>query len=153
MTRSSIALSAGLGSLALLLGAFAFQHIAGLAPCPLCLWQRYPHAVAAVFGLAALALPMTILCWAGAAAALSSAGIGLYHVGVEQRWWTGPGTCSTGDVSGMSAEDLMAQIMAAPLVRCDEIAWAFAGISMAGWNAILSIGLAALWFAALRHKA
>ena len=150
MTRAQLALFAGLGSLALLLGAFAFQHLGGLAPCKMCIWQRYPHVIAVAVGAIAFFLPLVWIVAFGALAALTTAGVGLYHVGVEQRWWEGPSTCSSGGIGGISAEDLMAQIMSAPLVRCDEIAWQFAGLSMAGWNALLSFGLAGLWIYAIK---
>ncbi|GGH17867.1 dihydroneopterin aldolase [Cribrihabitans marinus] len=141
------------GSAALLLGAWGFQYLGGLAPCKLCYWQRYPHAVAALLGLAALALPGRALPLLGALAALATAGIGAFHAGVEQGWWSGPSTCSSGPVGGLSAEELMDQIMAAPLVRCDDIPWEMLGISMAGWNALISLGLAGLWLMAARARA
>ncbi len=150
MTRSPLALIAGLGSLALLLAAFAFQHLGGLPPCKMCIWQRYPHAIAFAIGVLAFFFPMSAIMVLGVLAALATAGIGLYHVGVEQRWWEGPSSCSAGSIGNLSPEDLMSQIMSAPLVRCDEIAWSLAGISMAGWNAIASIALAAFWIFALR---
>lgn len=136
---------AAAGSAAMLLGAFGFQHLADLPPCKMCLWQRWPHAAAAFIGAVTLALGWYRLAWAGALAALSTAAIGGYHAGVEQGWWEGPNTCTSGDVTGLSTEALMDQIMNAPLVRCDEIAWQFAGISMAGWNMIISLGLALIW--------
>jgi disulfide bond formation protein DsbB len=150
LTRQTLSLMAGLGSLALLLGAFGFQAL-GYAPCQMCLWQRYPHAIAAALGLLAFFVPLRILSALGALAALTTAGIGAFHVGVEQGWWQGPTACSGGDIGNLSPAQLMDQIMAAPLVRCDEIAWSLAGLSMAGWNAVLSLGLAALWLVALRR--
>lgn len=148
-TRRALTLLAALGSAALLGGAFLFQLL-GYAPCKMCIWQRYPHAIAIALGVFAVFIPGAWLLALGAFAALTTAGVGLYHVGVEQGWWEGPSTCSAGDIGGLSAEDLMAQIMNAPLVRCDEIAWQLAGISMAGWNALLSFVLAGLWIAAIR---
>ena len=142
---------AGLGSVALLLAAFAFQYVGGLAPCKLCLWQRWPHAAAALIAVIVLSTGWLRLAWLGAAAALTTAGIGLYHVGVEQGWWEGPTTCSSGPISGLTADELFDQILAAPLVRCDEIAWQFIGISMAGWNMIIACVLAALWLTAARR--
>lgn len=142
--QTLIALAAG-GSLALLLGAFAFQYLGGLAPCKLCLWQRWPHAAAVLVGLLALALPGRILPLVGAVAAIVAAALGLYHAGVEQGWWEGPATCTAGPVAGVSAEDLLNQILAAPLVRCDEVAWSLLGLSMASWNMVLSLGLAGVW--------
>ncbi|MFP4274676.1 MAG: disulfide bond formation protein B, partial [Paracoccaceae bacterium] len=98
------------------------------------------------------ALPGRALPLLGAAAALATAGIGGFHAGVEWGWWTGPQACSGGaPVGAMSVEDLTEQIMAAPLARCDEVPWALGGISMAGWNALLSLGLAALWLAAAQR--
>lgn len=146
----TIALAAG-GSAALLLGAYAFQHLGGLPPCKLCIWQRYPHVLAIVIALVALRLTNRLLAALGALAALTTAGIGLFHVGVEQGWWEGPTSCSAGPVGGLSADALLDQIMTAPLVRCDEIAWDMLGISMAGWNALFSLGLVALWLMAFRR--
>ncbi|AXI46886.1 disulfide bond formation protein B [Sulfitobacter sp. SK012] len=142
---------ATLGSAALLLGAFGFQHLGGMAPCKLCLWQRWPHAVAIAIGVLALVLNRVQLAWIGAIAALVSANIGLYHTGVEQGWWEGPTTCTSGAIGGLSADELLSQIMDAPLVRCDDIAWQMAGLSMAGWNMVLSLILAGLWIAAARR--
>lgn len=150
MTRTRLAIIAAGGSAALLLGAFFFQWL-GYAPCKLCLWQRWPHGAAIALGLAAAFLAWRWLLVAGAAAAALSGAIGIYHTGVERGWWQGPTTCTSGgDLSG-SAEDLLNQIMDAPLIRCDEVAWAFAGLSMATWNAILSFALAAIWLAAARR--
>lgn len=150
MTRSVLILAAAGGSLALLAGAFGFQHIGGLAPCEMCLWQRWPHAAAVLIGLIALVLPGRLLPLAGACSALATASIGVFHSGVERGWWQGPTTCTSGPVGGLSAEDLMAQIMAAPLVRCDEVPWELFGLSMASWNALASLGLAMLWLRAAR---
>ncbi|OZB16214.1 MAG: disulfide bond formation protein B [Rhodobacterales bacterium 34-62-10] len=145
-------LLAAAGSAALMLGALAFQHIGGMAPCKLCIWQRWPHGVAiAIGGVAALAvLPVRFLAGAGALAALATALIGGYHTGVERRWWEGPASCSGGGVADQSAQDLFAQIMAAPLVRCDEVPWEMLGLSMASWNAVVSLGLMGLWLMAWR---
>ncbi|WP_282096460.1 disulfide bond formation protein B [Epibacterium ulvae] len=142
---------AALGSAALLLGAFGFQHLGGFAPCKMCIWQRYPHAIAIGIGVLATVIPGAILPYLGALAALSTAGIGAFHFGVEQEWWEGPSTCTSGPIGNLTPEQLMEQIMTAPLVRCDEIAWSFMNISMAGWNAIASFALAILWISAARH--
>ncbi|MDC0135250.1 disulfide bond formation protein B [Sulfitobacter sp.] len=143
-------LLATLGSAAVLLGAYGFQHLGGMAPCKLCLWQRWPHGTAILIGLAILLTGEIRMAWMGAVAAFTTAGIGFYHVGVEQGWWEGPTSCTSNGVDKVSAEELLNQILAAPLVRCDDIAWQLAGISMAGWNAILSLGLVALWIQAMR---
>ncbi|QFS83355.1 disulfide bond formation protein B [Roseivivax sp. THAF40] len=152
MTRNSLILAAAGGSLALMLGALGFQYIGELPPCKLCYWQRYPHVAAIAIGLVALALPGRVLPALGALAALSTAAVGAYHAGVERGWWPGPDTCTSGDIGGLSTDDLMNQIMNAPMVRCDDIAWQLMGISMAGWNAILSLVLAGLWIAAFRKS-
>ncbi|WP_170638759.1 disulfide bond formation protein B [Ruegeria profundi] len=152
--RSTYVILAAGGSAALLLGAWGFQHIGGLAPCKMCIWQRYPHVAAVVIGALALVLPkLNPLPLIGALAAMITAGIGFFHAGVEQGWWEGPSTCTSGDIGGLSAEELMNQIMAAPLVRCDEIPWEMFGLSMAGWNAAISAVLVLLWLAAWRAKA
>jgi disulfide bond formation protein DsbB len=150
MTRTQLTLLAALGSAGLLAGAFLFQAL-GYAPCQMCVWQRYPHAVAIALGALALWLRAGALLALGALAALTTAGIGMFHAGVEQGWWQGPTACSGGGVDSLDPDALFDQIMAAPLVRCDEIPWELFGLSMAGWNALISFGLAALWVAALRR--
>lgn len=155
MTRNQLILLASLGSAALLAGAFAFQYIGGLAPCHLCLQQRYPHAVAVAIGVLALVIPMgltaRLLPLAGAAAALTTAGLGLYHTGVERHWWLGPTTCTSGSIGKLSAKDLLAQIQAAPVVKCDQVAWDMFGISMASWNMLAALVLVVIWVMAARR--
>ena len=148
MTQRAFIGLAAFGSFALLSGAFIFQSL-GYAPCPMCLWQRYPHVVAIVIGLIAFFLPGRILPLLGAAAALTTAGIGVFHTGVERGWWEGPSTCSSQPIGDLSPEELLDQIMNAPLVRCDEVAWQLLGLSMASWNALFSLGLASLWLMAV----
>ncbi len=139
------------GSAGLLLGALAFEYIGGMAPCPLCIWQRWPHVVA-LLGAGALVLASPIFALVGALGAATSGGIAVYHTGVERRWWSGPESCGAPDVSGLSADQLLAQIMEAPVVRCDEVPWELLGLSMASWNAVASFGIAALWLASLRLR-
>jgi disulfide bond formation protein DsbB len=150
-SRRNLTLLATLGSAGLLGGAFAFQYIGGMAPCQPCKYQRWPHGAAILIGLLVLATGWRGLAWAGALAALVTAGIGMFHVGVEQLWWEGLATCTAGSISGISTADLLnpAADVAAP-VRCDQIAWSLFGISMAGWNVILSLGLAGVWVMAAR---
>lgn len=153
MTRNMYILMAAGGSAALLAAAFAFQHLGGMAPCALCLWQRWPHAAAVLLGALALILGGRGFAWLGAIAALSTAGIGVYHTGVERGWWDGPSTCTGADIGTLSAEELFEQIMAAPLVRCDEVPWELLGLSMASWNAVAAVALAAMWVLAARAPA
>ncbi len=151
--RPMLTLIATLGSAALLGGAFAFQYIGGLAPCQLCLWQRWPHAAAILIGIIALTTGWRGLAWLGALSALATAGIGMFHVGVEQHWWEGLATCTAGSIAGISTADLLnPSVDVAPVVRCDEIAWAMLGISMAGWNVLISLGLAVVWAKAARSN-
>ncbi|MCA0871321.1 disulfide bond formation protein B [Seohaeicola saemankumensis] len=152
MTRKLLILIASAGSAAMLLGAFGFQYIGDMAPCKLCLWQRWPHAAAVLIGALALLLPGPLLPLLGALAALTTAGIGLYHTGVERGWWEGPTTCTSGPVGGLTPEQLMEQIMSAPLVRCDEVPWEMFTLSMASWNAIASLGFALIWLMAARAR-
>jgi len=122
------------------LGAvFVAQYGFGLAPCELCIAQRWPHGIAVVLGVAALLLPRfrtTLLALAALSLAIGG-GIAMYHVGVEQHWWQGPTAC-TGAATPNSLDALRAQLMAAQVVRCDEVAFRFLGLSMAGWNVLWS---------------
>ena len=149
-------IAAALGSAALMLGALAFQHIGGLAPCKLCIWQRYPHVIAIGLGLLALLLKNArarlLVIVAGAIAAATTAAIGIYHAGVEKGIFEGPTSCTSNGIGNVSPDELLTQILAAPLIRCDDIAWQLAGISMAGWNAIISLGLCLLWLMALKRS-
>lgn len=144
---SKLGLVAALGSGALLGGAYYFQYVVGLAPCTMCYWQRWPHMVAIVAGLCALAAYARprlalILLMVAVTALFATAAIGVFHVGVEYRWWAGPQTCSGNIPVGLTAEQLKKYLFGARMVRCDETAWSMWGISMAGWNAICSAGLA-----------
>ena len=127
---------------ALLLGAYLSQHLGGLAPCPLCLIQRYPHFAVLALGLAAALAGgrwrMVLLLLAGLAL-LVTAGYGVYHAGVEQGWFASG--CAA-PIAGGSVDDIRAQVMAAPLARCDEMPWSLVGVSLAGWNAIASVAIA-----------
>ena len=134
--------------IALLGGALGSQYFGGLHPCEMCYWQRWPHAAAILFAALAFTAPVessrsrTLTLLAAFAIAVSGA-IGVYHAGVEAKVFEGFTQC-TATGKGLSAADLLKQITQAPLVRCDEVQWRFLGISMAGWNAILSLGGATL---------
>lgn len=153
LKNSSLAYLAGLGSALLLGGALFFQLVVGLAPCELCIWQRWPHLVAVIIAGILWFIPSRVLMGLGAASAAVAGGLGVFHTGVERGWWQGPTTCSgTGaDITGLSPEQLFEQVMAAPVVRCTDVAWEMAGLSMASWNAILSFGLVAVWLIAMKR--
>ena len=141
------------GSAVLLGGALVSQHVFGLYPCDMCMWQRWPHVAALVIGTLALFLagaPRRALVAAAALAVLISAGIGVWHAGVEYGWWESPLPCSA-DI--MTGGDFLSDVMAAPLIRCDQPAWTLFGLSLAGYNPILSslIGGAALWLLTRRN--
>ncbi len=151
MNKTLIFLAAA-GSVAMLLGAFGFQYIGDLPPCKMCIWQRWPHGVAILAGVLALAFGQRIFALVGALAALTTSLIGFYHAGVEKGIFEGPDSCTSGPVSGLSTDDLFNQIMNAPLVRCDEVPWELFNISMAGWNALISFGLFIIWVLALQRR-
>lgn len=153
MNRNSLVLLAMLGSAALLGGAFFFQFGMGLLPCQLCLWQRWPHGAAVLAGVLALVTRWRLWPWVGALATLTTAGIGVFHVGVEQKWWEGLATCTVDALSGVGGDDLLnLDVTVGGPVACDVIPWEMWGISMAGWNVILSLGLTLVWVAAATRK-
>jgi disulfide bond formation protein DsbB len=142
---------------ALLAGAFGSQYFGGLYPCEMCWWQRYAHEAALVPAALAFTAPAgssrsRLFVLAAALAIAVSGAIGFYHAGVELKIFEGFTTC-TSTVHGTSTEDLLKQIVAAPMVRCDQVQWSLVGISLAGWNAILSLGGAAvIAFLALKRS-
>jgi disulfide bond formation protein DsbB len=153
LSATQIALLLGAVSLCLILGALGFQYIGGYPPCELCMWQRYPHFGAIAVGLGGgllltlgalpqhLARPVAVLTLL--LIAITGA-IGVYHAGVEWHWWAGPSTC-TGAAFQLSGKlDLNAHV-----VSCDHAAWRLFGISMAGYNAIISLGAALIGLFAL----
>jgi len=149
MTRASLILLAAGGSLALLAGAFVFQAL-GYAPCAMCLWQRWPHAAAIAIGVLALALRGPALPLLGALAALTTAGIGIYHTGVERDWWEGPTSCTGSGLGGLAGGDLLATD-GPRLVMCDQVSWELLTLSMPSWNALFSLALVVVWLLAARR--
>jgi len=151
MTRTHLILIAAAGSAAMLLAALAFQYIGGLAPCVLCIWQRWPHLAAVLIGLVALKVQSPALPALGALAALTTAAIGVFHFGVEQQWWEGLAQCSVNTLAGVSATDLLnTDINVGAPAACDKVAWSLLGLSMPGWNVLASGFLAGIWLAATR---
>jgi disulfide bond formation protein DsbB len=145
-------------SVAVLGTAFAFQYWGGLAPCELCLYERYPYGATIVLSVLGLALPQgkprSLALFASGLAFAIGCGIAIFHVGVEHHWWQGTAAC-TGSVelSGtLSLQELEQRIMSTPPVRCDQIAWSLFGISMAGYNALISFGLALFSLDCARHE-
>lgn len=139
----------------LLGGAYASQYLGGLHPCEMCWWQRYPHMVAIALALIAYAAQsqrrISGLFTGFAAVAIAISGlIGLFHAGVEYGWWEGLTACSTGLGSG--GDDILGSIMAAPITRCDVAPWSLLGISLAGFNGLLSVGAAIAIFILLGKR-
>jgi disulfide bond formation protein DsbB len=137
---------------ATLAGAWFFQLVLDIRPCPLCLEQRYAYYLAIPLGaLVAFAVakdaPRAVLVTGFAilaAAALGNAGLGVYHAGVEWQFWQGPTDCS-GPVGNLgSAGNLLARLDAVKVVRCDEVQWRFLGLSLAGYNVLISLLMAVL---------
>ena len=137
-------------SAGLLAGAFLFEYVGGMAPCSLCIWQRWAHLAVIACALASLGfgagapdrlragLVITMM------AALSSVGIAGYHAGVEWQLWAGPGGCTAAIDTGADAATLVDSLLATPVVRCDDVPWSLFGLSMAGWNTLLSVDIVAL---------
>lgn len=167
------ALFAGGLSAALLCGAWFFQYVLGYAPCIMCYWQRYAHmavfAIAlavilsrAVFGSGSAGKARGLPLWLGPAllmlALLYSAGLGSFHVGVEFGWWEGPKACAAGAIGDLPKIDpndplgFLDNPIKPP--ACSDVAWAFLGISMAGWNALISLlGAVGVWYLGFRKAA
>ncbi|WP_029354691.1 disulfide bond formation protein B [Bosea sp. 117] len=151
------ALIVALASAATLAGAWFFQLVIGLAPCPLCLEQRIPYYVAIPVALmAAVAADQRrptlarLLLGAAGVLMLAAAGLAIYHAGVEWHWWQGPTACSgAGPVQG---GNLLTDLNAARVVRCDEAPWRLFGISLAGWNALIAATLAVVAFAGVAGR-
>lgn len=131
----------------LTLGALWFQFGMGLAPCQLCYWQRYAHLAVMALALPAALSGNRLLAAMAVAAMLASAGIAGFHAGVEQLWWPSPFGCTAALPTDLSAGAMFDEMLGRPLVRCDAIPWSLAGISMAGWNAAISLlaAMAAGW--------
>ena len=129
----------------LLAGAYLSQYGYGLYPCEMCWWQRYAHFATLALGvLALLRAHNRALSWLAAFALLVAGLLGGYHAGIEYKWWPGLTACTSLAHGGANALD---SILNAPLVRCDVAPWSLFGISLAGYNFLISTGaaLTALW--------
>ena len=127
---------------ALMAGAHGSQYFGGLFPSEMCHWQRWPHYAAIALALIAFVVPERpfgrVALALAIAAILTSGAIGVFHAGVEYHWWAGITRCSA-PISGASSTDLLAQIMATPMIQCDVPQWTLFGISLAGFNALFSV--------------
>ena len=155
MKADQVAIYAGAVALLLILGALFFQYALNYPPCEMCHWQRWPHIMAAILGLGGALLlraidPKSPLLFQLAVLTLllvaASDAIGVFHAGVEWQWWRGPSACTTGYVFTGKLD------LNAPVPRCDVAAWRLFGISMAGYNAVISLGTAAIGALLLARK-
>jgi disulfide bond formation protein DsbB len=160
---AAAALVVAAGGAATILGAFYFQYGLGIVPCPLCLEQRWFYYVAIPLALVVAAAagygaPRRLVLGGLTALALvlvGGAALAVFHSGVEWHWWEGPQDCS-GPLNPLGTRSLLEQLQTINVVRCDEAPWRFLGLSLAGWNVLISLSLAAvaLWgFFAARRQA
>ncbi|WP_448503024.1 disulfide bond formation protein B [Sphingomonas sp.] len=145
MTGASFVRARGIAlalPLALIAGALGSQYVGGLYPCEMCLWQRWPHYAAIALAALAFVVPgsnaRAALVALAAVGIAASGAIGAFHAGVEYGWWEGMTAC-TSRVDPAQG-DFLEALLNAPLIRCDRAPWTLAGISLAGYNAILSLG-------------
>ena len=141
----------GLGSGFMLGMAYVFEYGMGLAPCTMCYWQRVPHGIVIALGVLAVmpflaqsSLFIRLMLTLGIISLLTGAGIAAWHSGVELKILPGPTACSGGVALDGSPAALLDQLLAAPIVRCDEVPWSLFGLSMANWNMIITAGMAIL---------
>jgi disulfide bond formation protein DsbB len=156
LTRRTALAAILLAAAATIAGALIFEHGFGLRPCKLCLQQRIPYYLAMPLAAVAIVLPPR---WQQAALLglalvfVVSAGLGIHHAGVEWGFWLGPSDCGgTPAAQAGSMGDFLNQLQTTRVVSCTEAAWRFLGLSLAGWNAVISLGLAGLAVAAFRDR-
>ena len=147
LTVRQAALAIALAASSTVGGALVFEHVWGYVPCKLCLTQRNPYYLAIPLALATAVLPPR---WARgglgllAAIFIVSAGLGAYHAGVEWGFWTGPSDCGGAPAPGAgNMGDFLNQLQTTRVVSFTEAAWRFLGLSLAGWNVLISLGIAA----------
>ena len=149
---------AGGTSLSLLLGALVFQYVGGLSPCEMCIWQRWPHGIAALLGLGGCVLGQrgiipnsfaASMAWLAVLALAVSGAIGVFHAGVEWDWWDGPAHCTGGGYVPGQGDPFAAF----NIVRCDVAEWRLLGLSLAGYNAFFSFVIAGVALTLGRHSA
>lgn len=153
-TPRVLCFAAVLVSGSVLLGALAFQYWGGLAPCPLCIWQRWPHVFVVAAGFIGVHLDdrKALICLGLTALGfLVAGGFGVFHSGVEMGWWEGLAACSGVEASG-SADALKAQLLGQPIIRCDEVPWSLLSLSLADYNWLISFSAAGVLAAGLMKK-
>ena len=158
MVSNTPLLAVGIGGPAVLLAAaFGFQYIGDLLPCPLCIWQRWPHVAAIAIGILFAFRRQPPIAFFAALTLACGAGIAGYHVGVENGWWSGLSSCEGAPLEFTSGDALLDFSRPINVVRCDEVAWSFLGLSMAAWNGLASAALALVWLvlarSAVSHRA
>ena len=156
LTMRQAALAVALGAAAAIGGALVFEHVFGYVPCKLCLIQRNPYYIGIPLGLLAALLPARYArpgLWLLALVFLVSAGLGAYHSGVEWGFFAGPSDCGGGSGAGAgNVGDFLNQLQSTRVVSCTEAAWRFLGLSLAGWNVLISLALAAFAASAAARK-
>ncbi|HEX4114237.1 MAG TPA: disulfide bond formation protein B [Stellaceae bacterium] len=140
-------------SVAVVGAALLSQYWGGLLPCELCLYERWPYYAVALLALFAVAVGRRNTSRAALALAglvfVAGAALAFYHAGVEWHWFAGPTACTGLALDTSSVAALRVQLLATPPVRCDAVQWSLFGISLAGWNFVASVILAALSWAAV----
>jgi disulfide bond formation protein DsbB len=148
LTTRTFAAFALVASLTVLGATLASQYWGGLAPCELCLLQRWPWRAAIAISLIALLVgKRPALPWLALLLALVytvSVAFAFYHVGVEQHWFAGPSACTTGAIGTTTLEQLERQLEGTQAVMCDKIQWSLFGVSLAGWNLLASFVMAVI---------
>ena len=140
----------GLGSLFMIGAALFFEHVMGLHPCKMCIWQRIPHYI--TIGLAAISIISQMRMYSRPLLGLMSlslfvgACIAFWHSGVELKLLEGPSSCSAAMSLSGDPSALLDQILATPAIRCDEVPWSFLGLSMANWNFLITGAMAVAGF-------
>jgi len=147
----------GTGALVIILAALAFEHIGGYAPCAICLIERYAYyagiplaGIAFLLARAGRTSPAALLLALCGLGFLINCGIGVYHSGIEWKWWPGPDTCGGGSMAPLTGS-LLDALESAHAVACDEAPWRFLGLSFTGWNTVISLDLAILSFLGVRN--
>jgi disulfide bond formation protein DsbB len=138
---SRVSLLLALASAMILLAALALQYLGGLPPCPLCIWQRWPYVALIALGLLGWRWRPRAMLGVATVVLLGGAGIAAYHVGIEQGWWALPAGCVAGGTA-QSVEELKRMLAQAP-PACDQVGFTFLGLSLAGWNLVSSLLMAA----------